>query len=60
MYICMQNMQNLKYHALSKKLLQTASKYCATFDGMIANELLKNSKISLQKKQLILMMQNYI
>jgi len=42
-----------------KKILQKASKYCATFYGMIANDLPKNSKISLQKKQLILIMQNY-
>ena len=49
MHICMQNMQNLKYHALSK-ILQKTSKYCATSYGMIAIELLKNSKISLQKK----------
>ena len=48
MHICMQNMQNLKYHALSK-ILQKTSKYCATSYGMIAIELLKNSKISLQK-----------
>ena len=32
-----------------KKILQKASKYCATSYGMIAIELLKNSKISLQK-----------
>ena len=32
-----------------QKILQKTSKYCATFYGMIANELLKNSKISLQK-----------
>jgi hypothetical protein len=30
MYICMQNMQNPKYHSLSK-IVQTASQYCAFF-----------------------------
>ena len=42
-------MQNLKYISSTVKKLQKASKYRATSYGMIAIELLKSSKISLQK-----------
>ena len=38
-----------KISCTAKEILQKASKYCATSYRMIAIELLKNSKISLQK-----------